>query len=195
MADIPRHCFSADHLPADIGARLLAMRVAARWSQATLARRSGVARETIIRIEKGHRAPRADTVLHLLSVLLAERDDIELQNIVPDWPEAGARQIIGHGPRSRERRRQLGLTAAMLAEAAGVSEATLSRFERSAGPTPSLLKIEITGLGDHMPRLSSEALARGLQFRSLAEHEAFCDAEDWQSWPACKWPKMPLEGN
>ncbi len=183
MTTIRRHNFANDALPADIGAKIGKLREQRGWSKAELAVRSGVPRETISRLEAGLRPPLADTVLRLLVILLADQDDVELNDIVPDWPEADGRQIIGHGPRSRVRRRQLGLTAAEVAAAVGVSEATLSRFECDASATPSLLATNVTPHGDEIRLLRSEPLASVLRFADLADHEAFSDAEDWLAWP------------
>ena len=127
--------------------------------------------------------PLADTVLRLIGILLAGQDDVELMDIVPGWPEADGRQVIGHGPRSRVRRRQIGLSAAEVAVAVGISGATLSRFECNACATPTLLDIGTTPHGDETQRLRSVRLAAALRFGSLADHEAFCDAEEWMTWP------------
>lgn len=179
MTNSRRHNFSNDAIPADIGERINRLRRQRSWSLTDLSVRSGVPRETINRVVSGIRLPLADTVLRLLVTLLAGQDDVELTHIVPDWPEADGRRIVGHGPRSRVRRRQLGLSAATVAALAGVSEATLSRFECNASDTPSLLVIEITPNGDEVRRLRNLCLAMALQFDSLADHEAFCDADDW----------------
>ena len=183
MAGSRRHTFPASVLPWDIGEKILGLRQARGWSQATLSIESGVPRETIARIESGKRPPLADTVLRLLAVLLIEQDDVELDDVVPAWPEADAGQIVGHGPRSRARRHQLHLSAAVVAAKAGVSEATLSRFERNAGPTPSILKEITTPHGDIENVLTNPALALALGFADIADHEAFCDADDWRTWP------------
>lgn len=183
MASSPRHNFANNAIPTDIGKRIAGLRGPRGWSMADLSARSGVPRETISRLESGLRTPLADTVLRLLVILLAGQDEVELMDIVPDWPEADGRQIIGHGPRSRVRRRQAELSAAAVAATAGVSEATLSRFERNACATPSLLVRKITSHGDELQRLCNVRLATTLRFGSLADHEAFCDADDWMTWP------------
>lgn len=183
MTKIRRHTFPANVLPRDIGNTIRALRQAQGMSSASLSQHTGIARETILRIENGRRPPLAETVLRLLEILLAELDDVELEDIVPSWPEADGRQVIGHGPRSRARRRRLGLSAAAVAAAAGFSEATLSRFERNAGPTPKLLKETRTPHGELQCNLASEALAKALRFTSLSDHEAFCEADHWRDWP------------
>ncbi|MEA1086460.1 helix-turn-helix domain-containing protein [Sphingomonas sp. CD22] len=177
------HYFPAADVPAEIGGSIRQLRQAKGWSQAALARQSGVSRETILRVEAGKRKPLAATVLMVIAVLLADQDDVELQDVVPAWPEFDPCDPVGHGPRSRARRLQLKRTLADVATMTGVSEATLSRFERGIGGISSLIEIEITGLGDHMPRLRSESLAHALRFHDLADHEAFCDADDWRQWP------------
>lgn len=186
-----RHTFPASVLPRDIGEKILRLRQSRGWSQAKLSIESGVPRETIVRIEKGTRQPLADTVLGLLAVLLIEQDDVELNDVVPAWPEADAGQIVGHGPRSRARRRQLNLSAAVVAVDAGVSEATLTRFERNAGPTPLILKEVRTPHGDIDGVLTNSALACALGFADLDDHEAFCAANDWREWPIAGRDSVP----
>lgn len=183
MTTIPRHSFPANAIPPDIGAKVRGLRESRSWSIAELAARSGVPRETVSRLEAGKRPPLADTVLRLLLILLADQEHVELNEIVPDWPEADGRQVIGHGPRSRVRRRQLDLSAAEVAAAVGVSEATLSRFERDASPTPTLLTTRTDAHGDKVRLLRNKRLARALRFVDLADHEKFCAAEDWLAWP------------
>lgn len=183
MTNIRRHNFSNDVIPKDIGDRIARLRKQRGWSITDLSASSGVPRETISRLETGTRLPLADTLLRLVFVLLAGQDHVELIDIVPDWPEADGRQVIGHGPRSRVRRRQLGFSAAEVAVAAGISEATLSRFESNARATPTLLDLETTPHGDEIKRLHHVRLATALRFGSLADHEAFCDADDWMTWP------------
>lgn len=178
-----RHIFPAQDLPSDIGLRIRALRIDRRWSQMYLSRRSGVSRETIARVETGSRQPLADTVLRVLAALSDNRGDVELENVVPAWPESDIDQIIGHGPRSRERRRNLGCSLAEIARTAGVSESTLSRFERGAGATPSLLMSEEDPSSDKFFRLTSDALARALRFVDLTDHEAFCEDDDRRKWP------------
>lgn len=185
MTTIPRHSFSANDLPSDIGARLRSLREGRGWTRADLAARSGVPRETVSRLEARKRPPLADTVLRLLVILLADQDDVELNEVVPHWPEADAPQVIGHGPRSRVRRRQLDLSAAEVAAAVDVSEATLSRFERDTSATPTLLTTKTDAHGDEVRLLRNKRLARTLRFVDLADHEKFCAAEDWLTWPVC----------
>lgn len=185
MTTIPRHSFPADVLPNDVGARVRSLREDRGWTRAELAARSGVPRETVSRLEAGKRPPLADTVLRLLVILLADQDDVELNEVVPNWPEADGRQVIGHGPRSRVRRRQLDLTAAEVAAAVDVSEATLSRFERDTSATPTLLTTRTNAHGDEVRLLRNKRLARTLRFVDLEDHEKFCAAEDWLAWPVC----------
>lgn len=140
-------------------------------------------RKTLSRLEAGKRPPLADTVLRLLVILLADQDVVELKEIVPAWPEADGRQIIGHNPRSRVRRRQLNLSATEMAAAASVSEPTLSRFECNTSATSTLLSTKTNAHGDEVRLLRNKRLARALRFVDLADHEKFCAAEDWLTWP------------
>ncbi|WBH15817.1 helix-turn-helix domain-containing protein [Sphingomonas radiodurans] len=183
MTSIPRHTFPKDAIPNNVGTEICRLREVRGWTKAELAARSGLLRETISRIETGKRPPRADTLLRLARILLADQDDVELSDIVPGWPETDGRQVVGHGPRSRVRRQQLKLTEAEVAKKVGVSISTLSRFEGNTRATPTLLVTRTTPHGDVIQLLRSRQLAQALRFADLADHEAFCAAEDWLDWP------------
>ena len=154
-------------------------------TQAELAREAGLTRETVARLEatsarppggysgatgRSRRRPVADTVFRLESAL-----DFYAEQFVPAWREWKPIGSSEPGARSRERRRELGLSLAEVARGAGVSVATLSRFEREERPTPSLLRVVKSELGGEWPYLVSERLASALGFASLEEHSDFCD--------------------
>lgn len=140
------------------------------WTQARLAERAGVGRETVVRLERGARPPTGDTVFRLEAAL-----DLQSRRLVPGWREWQPIGSLSLGARSRERRRSLGLTLREVATAAGISPATLSRFEREERRTPSLVRIETSELGGEWGHLVSEPLARALGFASLAEHDSYCE--------------------
>ena len=164
--NVARHLFPVAALPADLGRRVAAARRARRWNQDRLARRAGVSRAAIVRVERGG-GVRADTVLRIAAAL-----DLEVRELAPAWPEW---DVLGpgHGVRTRARRRALGLSLAEVAAAAGVSEATLSRYERGVGASPTLLA---RAGDDHVA--ASDALARALGFADAGAHERFCARRD-----------------
>ena len=98
-----------------------------------------------------------------------------MRSLVPLWPEWEPLGFGGHGPRTRERRRALNLTGAELAKSAGVSEATLSRYERGTGCSPVLLK----RIGEKH-YACNEKLAQALGFADIAEFEDCCQSRDKQ---------------
>ena len=156
--------FPSEAVPSDLGKTVAQARTARRWSQARLAAKAKVARASIYRLEGGGRPVRPDTIFRVARAL-----ELDMRTLVPEWPEWDPLGPGGHGPRTRERRRALCLTAANLAAAAGVSEATLSRYERGIGFSPSLLK----RVGDqHFA--SNESLARTLGFKDIPEFEGYC---------------------
>lgn len=162
--------FPASDVPIDFGDRLREARLKRGWTQARLAARSGVGRETVARLERGRRVPSSDTVFRLEAAL-----DMYPDRFVRRWREW---QPIGEkepGARSRERRRELGLSLDQVAAATGVSAATLSRFEREERRTPTLLRIERSELGGEWSHLVSERLAAALGFASLEDHAKYCD--------------------
>jgi len=150
-------------------------RVARGWTQARLAARSGVGRATVGRLEAGAgsgRAPRrpvADTVFRLAAAL-----DKDAWALVPGWAEWAPVGTASLGARSRDRRRSLGLSLDTVAAAAGVSTATLSRFEREERQVPSLVRVETSELGGRWEYPVSLKLARALGFDSVDEHAGFC---------------------
>lgn len=106
----------------------------------------------------------ADTLLRL-----ADAMSLDVTALVPAWPEGAAIGAAGHGFRTRERRRALGISLARLAAAAGVSEATMSRFERGLSSGRSVLS------GDPAdPSSACLRLASALGFGSFEEYDRHC---------------------
>ena len=132
--NFPRLTFPVAAVPHGVGDQVARERRRRRWSQAKLASRAGLSRAAVYRVEGGARPVRPDTLFRLAHAL-----DLPIRGLVPDWPEWEPIKGLGHGEAVRERRRSLGLTIAELAEKVKVSEATLSRHERSVGVSPSFL--------------------------------------------------------
>jgi transcriptional regulator with XRE-family HTH domain len=129
-------------------------------SQARLAAKVGVVRETIYRLEKGRMAT-PDVLGRVCDVLDLDRDMFKL-----DIPET---DLFGSHPELtllRDRRRSLKLTLAECAAAAGVSPATLSRFERGAERSRAIASFDARGRPAHV---INHALADILGFRDLAQ--------------------------
>ncbi|WP_457349081.1 helix-turn-helix domain-containing protein [Sphingomonas sp. UYP23] len=167
--------FPLSSVPMALGATLRDAREARGWTQARLAAAAGIKRETVARLEAQRllphqakrRRPAADTVFRLQAAL-----DLMPGELVPAWPEWNPVGLSTIGTRSRVRRRDLGLSLKTVAVAAGISAATLSRFERDIRwETKSLLD---GGPGTD-PTEAAEALARALGFPDGAAHGRWCD--------------------
>lgn len=132
-------------------------------TQAGLAQRAGVARETVYRIEQG-RLPTPDVAVRLCDVLGVDRDQLDLER-----PETDP--YTSHPPSTllRDRRRALGLTLAQCAEAAEISPATLSRFERGVEQCAKLVDLDA---GWPM-RMNNPGFAQILDFRTVADLDRF----------------------
>lgn len=161
---MPSAVFPQDTVPKDIGKTIAEVRRGRRWSQNKLASKSGIARASVYRVEGGDHPIRPDTLYRIAHALC-----LDMRDLVPDWPEREPLGSGGHGPRTRERRRELCMSLAELAKAAGVSEATLSRHERCIGSSPSLVE----SVGDRQYACSSE-LAQALGFSGIGEFELYC---------------------
>lgn len=162
--------FPPSAVPGDFGETLAARRTELGWSQARLARRTGLRRETIVRLERGRRSPNADTVFRLQAALNLEPGDL-----VPAWPEWSPIGLPTYGARTRQRRRELGLSLETVAAAIGVSAASLSRFERELGADRAF-----AGGRDGSPigdTTREEALAAILKFENAVEYRRFCQAQ------------------
>tara|TARA_R110000868_G_scaffold411785_1_gene710524 strand:+ start:2453 stop:3013 length:561 start_codon:yes stop_codon:yes gene_type:complete len=118
-------------IPADLGDRIVTQRKERKWSQARLAQRAGLSRAAIYRAEalagaEEVRAIRADTLYRIAHAL-----EISIHYLVPTWPEWEPVKGLGFGEAIREKRKKAGITMAELAAKVGISEACLSRHERS----------------------------------------------------------------
>lgn len=184
----------------DAGAFAAGLRKARRdrkWSQAELAEKSGVARETIGRIENGSQ-PHAQTVLDLIRSRVFAGDEPLLKG----WEAFPDAQDKDRSLRARAARRTAGLTLEKVAASAGVSTATLSHFERSiVGPT----KIVGPRSKDRGEKLISAKYAKCLGFKGAADMRAYIEADDPKPWldaiakkfnkempPAALLPTAPL---
>ncbi len=149
-----------DGTPAErIGRRVLSARKKRRWTQARLAAKAGVTRETVYRVERG-RMPTGDVALRLAAALELDRDKLDLKQRETDHIAMHPDLLL-----LRERRRARGLTLAECAGRAGVSPATLSRFERGAERSRELADFDARG---RAIRLRSPRLAKALGFASVA---------------------------
>ena len=135
-------------------------RIIIGMTQAELAAATGLRRETIYRLERG-RVAHADTIARVAAALGVK---------VGEFIEAGDNHSPLHGHPDctpiRDRRRELGLTLAECASAAGVSVTTLSRFERGNHHYPSICDVDTFDLA--LP-IHNEGLARILQFANADE--------------------------
>jgi transcriptional regulator with XRE-family HTH domain len=157
MSFLPSFKFPKSAIPSSFGFEIATARKARRWTQARLASAAGLTRETIARLENGHRRPEADTVFRLRAAL-----ELEPDALIPAWPEWSPIGTPALGARSRERRRAVGLSLQQVASRIGVSGATLSRFER-----------ELSGSS---VAVNLEALASALGFEDCDDFRSYCAA-------------------
>jgi transcriptional regulator with XRE-family HTH domain len=172
-----RHLSALDFHPsaisAEFGEVLARQRRLEGMTQKQLAEEAGLTRETVARLESNRRRPTAETVFRLEAAL-----NLIPGTLVPCWPEWKPIGTMTPGARSRERRRAMGISIVVVAEAAGVSIATLSRFEREFGACPTL---SVIGFDQGMPfvaGLRSIGYAKALGFVCIEEHERYCDGDD-----------------
>lgn len=147
-----------------VGNRLRAARRQRRWTQARLAKEAKVARESIYRIERG-RMPFGDTAMRLCDVLGLDRAELNL-----DRRETDPIHLHPSNTFLRDRRKALDLTLAEVAIAAGVSAATLSRFERGSERSRALASYDAEGRALELINLG---LAEILRFSSVHQLTAF----------------------
>lgn len=169
MRRADRPSFPASAIPSDFGERVAAERRRLGWLQDRLAAEAGLRRETIVRIETGARRPASDTVFRLEDAM-----DLEPGELVPGWPEWKPIGSPTHGARSRERRRELDLSISVVASKAGVSIATLSRFEREVGATPSLARSEMVEGMVEVIAVTNADFSHALGFAGVDEHNEYC---------------------
>lgn len=148
----------------NLGTVLRDARLKRGLSQARLAEKAGISRETVYRLERG-RGAHADTLARIATVLGVPRGQLMEQ-------EDFSSNLYGHPRRTplRARRRELGLTLAHCARAAGVSVATLSRFERGIEHFPALA---VVGRSGRATAIHNQGLAEALGFTSTAELTSF----------------------
>ncbi|RYD27928.1 MAG: XRE family transcriptional regulator [Lysobacteraceae bacterium] len=177
MSFSPPLRFPLSSVPDGFGTTVRDARKARKWTQARLAGVAGVKRETVARLEAQRllppgaprRRPAADTVFRLQAAL-----DLMPGELVQTWPEWSPVGLSTPGARSRARRRDLGLSLKAVASTAGISAATLSRFERDIRwETKSLLDAG-PGTG---PTQVAEALARALGFPNAKAHTNWCELD------------------
>jgi transcriptional regulator with XRE-family HTH domain len=165
--------FRSSAISANFGKVLARERLLEGLTQKQLADEAGLTRETIVRLETGCRRPTSETVFRLEAALY-----LTPGTLVPDWPEWKPIGSMTHGARSRERRRALKISITVVAKAADVSIATLSRFEREFGACPTL---SVIGFDQGMPfvvGLRNIGYAKALGFVSVEEHERYCAGDD-----------------
>ncbi|USU05694.1 helix-turn-helix domain-containing protein [Sphingomonadaceae bacterium OTU29LAMAA1] len=160
--------FPSSAVPVGFGQAVAERRAQMGWSQARLARETGLSRETIARLETGRRTPTADSVFRLQSAM-----DMEPGELVPAWPEWNPIGLPTYGARTRQRRRELRLSLTTVAAAAGISVATLSRFEREQGHLHTTLQEAHapTGAKAH---LVERGLALALHFADAGCYRRYC---------------------
>ncbi|WP_419826914.1 helix-turn-helix domain-containing protein [Sphingomonas sp.] len=95
-------------------------------TQELLARKIGVSRETICRLEAGRKAYRS-TIDKIVEAL-----QLELRDLLPQSAAADRSAYPNLGASLRKLRRNRGLSLAQCASLAGVSTSALSRFERGS---------------------------------------------------------------
>lgn len=150
--------------PGFVARTVRAARMDAGLTQVGLAEAAGLRRETVSRLERG-RGAHADTLARIAGALgitsdrFLERRDFSCR-------------LYGHPRRTpiRDLRRSLGLTLGECAQAAGVSAATLSRFERGNEHYPSICTV---GRMTRATGIHNDGLARALGFPdadALSEH-------------------------
>ena len=147
-----------------IGGRIREVRRSRGLTQARLAKKALVTRETIYRIERG-RMPIPDVLARICGVLSIDRDEFDLKIRETDG--------FGHHPELtllRDRRRSLGLTLAECADAAGVSVATLSRFERGREQSRAIARFDGRGCA---VGIINVPLAAMLGFRDVAQLDRY----------------------
>lgn len=158
--------FPRASVPSDVGRRVRSARERRGWSQQRLARAVGVDRRTVIRLEAGAHRP----TFHLVHAL---EEVLSLVRLVPGWSDPAVPDSPSYGPRARLARLAAGVSQVDAAMAAGVSPATLSRFEREMGDTPLLLDER---------GLVKDAYAAALGFADAREMDGFCMSDSAAPW-------------
>lgn len=165
--------FPRDAVPVSIGTRVRDARTARKMSQGRLAARTGVTRWTILRLERNRHVPGSHLVHALERVL-----NFGAGGLVRGWKDAADYGAAARGPRARRARLALRLTLAEVAEASGVSVATISRFERECGDTSLILGPDF----ERNDGFANDAYARAHLFADAQEMETFSRADDLDRW-------------
>jgi transcriptional regulator with XRE-family HTH domain len=165
--------------PRSFGDALREARTARRWSQAQLAERVGVARDTILNIENGH----ARAGPHLVRTLLrTEVLGAQLPE-VPGWEPFDEPDRSKRGFRAYAARFAAGLTLTEVAQAAKTSTASLSHFERDLAAPKAIVgpkALEHAGV-------FNDDYAKLLGFADAADMTDYIEADDplpWLEWIA-----------
>lgn len=158
--------FPRTAIPSGIGNRVRNARIARGWSQEQLARYVQVDRRTILRLEQGSHRPTS----HLVHAL---EERLSLVQLVPGWRDPALPGAPSFGPRLRLARLARRLTQATAARAAGVSPATLSRFEREMGDTPMIVDDG---------SMINDGYAAALGFADAQDMEEYCLSASPRLW-------------
>ena len=170
MSAATNSLFPRSAIPLDIGEVVRSERLKLRWSQERLAREAGVTRWTIMRLERPGGFEHLPTS-HLVHAL---QRALDLPRLVIGWTEAASPMSATYGPRCRRARRAARVSQVKAAAAAGLSSATLSRFERELCHPLGILRE--TGDGDYV--LHNVAFARALGFDRLDALEDYCSQRE-----------------
>lgn len=171
-----RNLFPRTAVTGALGPRVRKERETRGWTQAELAAAVGVSTRTIIRLEgvglaKGEAASlRAGAHRPTADLVQAVERALDATKLVPGWGEAANPDLPCYGRRARRARIAAHLTLAAVARVAGVSPATLSRFECELGE-PSAL---VGKWGSPDEGIKNEPYARALGFDDAAAMNAWC---------------------
>lgn len=169
----PKTPFPRANIPDAFHKWVQAARKERGWSQERLAGKAGMARKTIVRLERGATDPSSRLVNALL------RDEVlgrQLKHI-PGW-EADDPDEWKRGPRARAARLCTGQTLAQIVSKAGGSIASLSAFERGLLAPAAYAGHPEHDNGDNV----TEGYARALCFESAGEMSAYLSADDPRPW-------------
>ena len=162
--------FPRNAIPKDIGRRIREVRQKQRLSQDGVALLAGLRRETVWRIEAGG-TPSSHAVFAIERAF-----GLPSPHFVKAWQDPADPNGPSLGPRIRARRRERGLSIVEVADACGVSESTMSRFERELVSCPDIVEEGVDARGRHFARISDIGLANVLGFKTLAKLHAYCEA-------------------
>ncbi|TPG16401.1 XRE family transcriptional regulator [Sphingomonas koreensis] len=162
--------FPRSAIPMKIGAAVRSERRKLGWSQERLAQKAGVTRWTIIRLERPEGLKHLPTS-HLVHAL---QTALDMPQLVIGWTEAASPMTASYGPRCHRARRAAGISQQEVAEAADISAATLSRFERELCFPLGILRE--TASGDYV--LHNVAFAHALGFDGLDALEIYCSQRE-----------------